>query len=246
MNLDTSPNYNLENENHPGSYDPATPARESPTRMQFSALEYWFDYFDNELFDRSLKPCLLNLSRSRRGVRGFFAPKRWESALETSEAIGEISLNPTNLRGRTACEVASTFVHEMVHLWQEQFGRPGRRGYHNRQWASKMEEIGLIPTSTGVPGGRKIGERMTHYILEGGAFSRAWEKLEAGNQLPFTCTEGGFFPVPVAIAAQIVPEARRKRNKVKYACVRCKTNVWGKAGLPLICGSCHGSFALVG
>lgn len=236
------------NESHLGSYDPSISLRESPTQRQFATLQKWFDHLNSTLFERELKPCLLNLSRIRgRGLaRGFFAPKRWESVLEASELFYEISLTPDTLHGRTEREVASTLAHEMVHLWQEQFGRPGRRGYHNREWASKMMAIGLIPTSTGAPGGRMIGERVTHYILEGGAFARAWEQLEDGDKLPFTCTEGKPVAIPVVTSTKIVPEARPKRNKVKYTCSCCETNVWGKAGLSLVCGSCQEAFVFVG
>ena len=61
----------------------------------------------------------------------------------------------------------------MPHLWQHHFGKPSRTGYHNREWAVKMRAIGLIPSDTGEPGGKEIGQRVTHYIEEGGAFARA-------------------------------------------------------------------------
>jgi len=37
----------------------------------------------------------------------------------------------------------------MVHQWQQHHGKPGRRGYHNKQWAAKMNSVGLVPTHTG-------------------------------------------------------------------------------------------------
>jgi hypothetical protein len=51
--------------------------------------------------------------------------------------------------------VLSTLVHEQAHLWQHHFGKPGRGRYHNREWAAKMVEIGLIPSATGEPGGKQ-------------------------------------------------------------------------------------------
>ena len=42
--------------------------------------------------------------------------------------------------------------------------QPGRTGYHNREWASKMLEVGLVPSDTGQPGGKQTGQHMTHYI----------------------------------------------------------------------------------
>jgi predicted SprT family Zn-dependent metalloprotease len=58
------------------------------------------------------------------------------------EVVDEIALNPRTFIDRTDREIVSTLVREMVHLWQFHFGKPGRRGYHNKQWATKMEEIG--------------------------------------------------------------------------------------------------------
>ena len=40
-----------------------------------------------------------------------------------------------------------------------------------------MEAIGLMPSNTGQAGGRKVGEQMTHYIIEGGLFARACAQL---------------------------------------------------------------------
>jgi hypothetical protein len=32
------------------------------------------------------------------------------------------------------------------------------------------------------------------------------------------------------------------RNKVKYTCMGCTTNVWGKPGLAVVCGDCEEAF----
>jgi hypothetical protein len=39
---------------------------------------------------------------------------------------------------------------------------PPRRSYHDRQWAAKMKEIGLQPSTTGEPGGKETGSSVTH------------------------------------------------------------------------------------
>jgi hypothetical protein len=57
----------------------------------------------------------------------------------------------------------------MVHQEQKHFGKPSRNGYHNKQWSRWMERIGLVPSATGAPGGKRTGQRMTHYIIRGGA-----------------------------------------------------------------------------
>lgn len=43
-----------------------------------------------------------------------------------------------------------TIVHEMVHLWQYEFGKPSHRTYHNKE-ADKMA-IGLMPSNTDLGG----------------------------------------------------------------------------------------------
>jgi hypothetical protein len=47
-----------------------------------------------------------------------------------------------------------------------------------------MKEIGLQPTATGEPGGKETGQHVTHYIIPGGLYARAFAKLKAkGFQL---------------------------------------------------------------
>lgn len=80
---------------------------------------------------------------------------------------------------RDDIEWHSTLVHEMCHLWQEDFGKPSRGGYHNRQWADKMIQVGLMPTDTGEPGGQLTGQRVTHYIIPDGKFEQVFKTLSS-------------------------------------------------------------------
>lgn len=193
-----------------------------PTDSQFGAYRRMCDYFNSTLFGGVLRAVILNFSRAANTL-GFFAPLRWEQG---ATVIHEISLNPAYLKSRSAREVASTLVHEMVHLWQQEHGKPGRRGYHNRQWAQKMEELGLMPSSTAAPGGERTGDRVSHYIIEGGAFARAFDAMPRECLLPWTCEEQG--------------SARKKkpRSKVKVTCPGCDAAAWGKPGLLVRCGTC--------
>lgn len=52
-------------------------------------------------------------------------------------------------------EALQALTYEMVHLYQHHFGDPGRGRYLNKEWGNKMESIGLMPSSTGRPGGRR-------------------------------------------------------------------------------------------
>src|SRR5262245_50122233 len=53
----------------------------------------------------------------------------------------------------------------MVHCWQEHFGKPGRARYHNHEWADKMEALGLMPSDTGEENGKRVGQRVRHYVI---------------------------------------------------------------------------------
>ena len=58
----------------------------------------------------------------------------------------------------------------MAHLWQQEFGKPSRNGYHNAEWAAEMNRIGLKPVSAGSPD-KETGQRVGHEIVEGGPFA---------------------------------------------------------------------------
>jgi hypothetical protein len=100
-------------------------------------------------------------------------------------------------------EVLQTLVHEMVHVWQFHHGKPGRGRYHNAEWADKMESIGLMPSSTGLPGGRRVGDHMADYPMPGGRFVNLVNELVTTHQFGiswfdrFTAVRA---PEPVAVA----------------------------------------------
>lgn len=205
-----------------------------PTDAQFAAFRAMYDYFNARLFDGALQPVLLNFSR-KANTLGFFAPLRWERA---GEATHEISLNPAYLKLRDPRETASTLVHEQAHCWQQQYGTPGRRGYHNEEWAAKMEAVGLMPSSTAAPGGKRVGYKVSHYIIEGGPFAVAYAEMPTEYLLPWQCGE---------VTAGARGTARpRKASKVKFTCLGCEANAWGRPGLSLVCGDCSMVMLAVG
>lgn len=207
-----------------------------PTPQQIDAFQAMFDHFNDELFGSSLPEVILNFSRHARAL-GFFAPQRWESqsagarrAPAAAQVAHEISLNPSFLKKLPLRDVASTLVHEMVHLWQQEHGEPSRAGYHNREWAQKMEDVGLMPSSTGASGGKRTGQRMSHYIIPGGPFDVAFDALPEHARFPWLCDD------------LETKKKRAKKNKLKYTCEGCGTNVWGKPDLVIACRPCGRDF----
>lgn len=196
-----------------------------PTQGQFSRYAGMYNYFNRALFAGELSPVLLNFSR-KSGTYGFFAPERWTSG---KVRVHEISLNPEHL-GRSAMAVAATLVHEMVHAWQSEHGTPGRGGYHNAEWGAKMRIVGLVPSSTGQPGGKATGDRVSHYIETGGAFERAFVAMPPELFLPW------------ASFVESTKSKGRGSSKVKYTCEGCDSNVWGRPGLNVRCDDCDRTF----
>lgn len=200
------------------------------TREQFSALQEIYNYFNRQLFGGALNDCILNFSRKSKAY-GFFVPKRWGRRTDANGAIHEISLNPEHLK-RHPREVLSTLVHEMAHLWQQDFGKP-TPCYHNRQWAAKMKELGLHPSNTGQPGGREIGKNMSHFIVAGGPYETAFQNMPENLMYPFVC---------MAEPGKDKKERDKKKNKTKYTCPACDANIWGKPGLQVRCMDCNKTF----
>lgn len=152
------------------------------TLKEYQGFQKAYDFFNRELFAGSLPQVLVTLQRHANS-RGYFSPQRFKGRVEKA-SVHELALNPDTFINRTDEMILSTLVHEMCHVWQETYGQPSRRGYHNRQWAQKMREVGLQPTTTGKEGGAETGQAVTHYILPKGQYGTAYAKLAAtGLQL---------------------------------------------------------------
>lgn len=141
-----------------------------PAIQAYTELQQAYDFFNVALFEKKLPDMLLTLQRGK-NTYGYFAPDRF-----TGESnLSELAMNPDYFGGRSLADTLSTLVHEMVHVWQHHMPdvKNCRGGYHDRVWGEKMEYIGLMPSATGLPGGKKTGQQMTHYIIQGGRFQTA-------------------------------------------------------------------------
>lgn len=206
-----------------------------PTNAQFAAYRAMWNYFNAVLFGGVLSHVILNFSRRARSL-GFFAPERWKDS--SNQTTHEVSLNPAYLTRGTMKDTASTLVHEMAHLWRHEQGNPPRGGYHDRQWADKMEQLGLMPSATAAPGGQRTGYKMSHYIVASGAFERAFEAMPADCQLPWMCGIDEDAIEGKGKGKNKGKEEAKRKLKLKYSCRKCELNVWGRAGLRLRCDDC--------
>lgn len=206
----------------------AAPAAATPTALSFNALQTAFDFFNKELFDGRLPPCMILLHR-KKNAKGYFWAERFGHR-DAKDKIHEIALNPSVMRGRDDKDTLSTLVHEMVHLEQQEFGKPSGGAYHNTEWAQWMLRIGLTPTAIDHPE-RMTGNAVTHKIVEGGRFDKACDKLlKTGLALPYS--------ERVFTKAEKVRAKVKKASKTKYTCPSCDMNVWGKPGLSVGCIDC--------
>lgn len=146
----------------------------SPTTEFYHALVEAFDHFNSELFDGVLPPCLITL-RSSNKIYGYHHSDRFISS--DGDLLDELGLNPGFFALRPVEVTLSTLVHEMVHHWQSHFGTPTPSNPHNMEWTKKMEQIGLIPSSTGLPGGKQTGRKVSHFIKPDGLFIKSCKRL---------------------------------------------------------------------
>lgn len=120
------------------------------------------------------------------------------------------------------------YWHRVGAAWKHSDDKPPRRAYHDKQWGTKMKEIGLYPSSTAQPGGKETGQKVSHYIIEGGAFDRActaWLEQNPGTLYHDRAGD---------------EETRKKKraSKTKYSCPDCQAAAWGKPELHIVCGDC--------
>ena len=188
-----------------------------------------FASFNKELFNNELPEVFLTFQRSKKAY-GYFHAKQFERRDDDGVKVHEIALNPSAMRGRSAVGIFATLVHEMCHLWQEEFGKHVPDGnYHNKEWAAKMEEIGLIPSDTGQEGGKKTGSAMSHYIDPNGKFAHHCLDLLNYHYVTPEWQAGGEESEPKAPA----------KKKMKFTCPSCEINAWGYEDLMVVCATCE-------
>ena len=157
----------------------------SPTNVTYPEIESAYKLINDRLFGGELPPVLITLQRKEKRVAGYFSPRRFVSPI--GQLTDELALNPAHLGHHNTLFGLQTIGHEMCHIWQFHFGNAPRKGYHNKEFAAKMESIGLMPSETGKPGGNKVGQKMDDYVIEGGPFEQlANDLIGSGFKFPWS------------------------------------------------------------
>lgn len=225
-----------------------TVAPTDPTAALYGYMHTAYDYFNCRLFEGKLPPCLF-LYRGNSRSLGHYHGDIFEH-VGTQARVDELAINPQFMSTRSPEEVLSTLVHEMCHHWQKHFGKEPSRSYHDKQWAEKMESIGLQPTHNGLVGGKRTGPHMTHLIIDGGRFAVACSDFlqtaapvfyQDRNALRRTgLTLGGLLGLggdgegEEGGAGDEQPAL--SKGRAKFVCPTCKLKAWAKPGAKLICG----------
>lgn len=208
----------------------------TPTAQTYNSLEGAYDFFNERLFEGRLPACLLTLQRKSKRTLGFFAPGRFESS--DGENSDELAMNPAHFSSRELTEILSTLVHEMTHVEQQHFGKPGRRGYHNKEWGRLMKRVGLYPSNTGKPGGKETGQQMMDYVIKGGPFDTACAELQRRGFSLDWAEIGGTKKAEGELEEPDSPAKPDKSNRIRFICAGCTAKAWGKPSLKIICGRC--------
>lgn len=214
-------------------------------------LQQAFNHFNRELFgDRLPKPFWVTVRK--RSVLAHYAYRRWAkgenggNGENVPELRDEININPDYMVIRGLEDFLSSIVHEMMHMWQFHQGTPSRAGYHNAEWAEKMEAVGLVPSNTGKEGGKKTGQKMDHYIIDGSFKDAAKDLTDGGFKLRWT---GAVAEVHGGEGTKFVPSvgprpsvgkkpARKAPTRVRFDCPDCGQKSWAKPSANLKCGNC--------
>jgi predicted SprT family Zn-dependent metalloprotease len=236
-----------------------------PAEELIHQLRLAFNHFNEALFDSKLDGCFFTLER-RGSAISYFWRARWQN--QQQARAHEIALNPSLFAEHSLGELLQALARSQCMLWQHLYGKPSRAHYYNKEWAEKMESIGLVPSDTGLPGGRKVGQNVRHYLVEDGPLDRACISLiKKGFDVPWLDRNfsTGLWPVPTIEKSRKPRRASRSfldsvirtrfkdlthysesspnaRTKVKYSCVSCGANIWGKPQLTVRCGSCDRAF----
>lgn len=229
--------------------------KKNPTVEFYSLFQFIYEDLNKNLFNGKLPDCMFVITR-KKGTFGYYIPQRWVNEDFKSD---ELAINPQYFARYPLIEMLQTIAHEMCHVWQYHLGKPTRTGYHNKEFASKMENIGLMASDTGLPGGKMTGQKMGDYPIKDGIFLKVVNELAYKTEMKNLWVDTYSLPYQKLEALQNIfkdidqillrpnnaetievksTPSNQRKAKIKYTCPNCRINLWGKGGLNVLCGKC--------
>lgn len=195
------------------------------TETTYDSFQNAFEYFNQFMFNNELPDILVTLNR-KRGSYGYFHASNFGNRKEHGK-IDEIAMNPDTF-DRSDKDILATFVHELVHHWQEHFGQHiPKSAYHNKEWVAKMKAIGLQPISetTGEIG---TGTRVHHSIITFGMFDNLCDAFLATS----------LFDLGWQSKRQTSVKKERQKYSFRFECPTCGQVAKGAKTLKITCTEC--------
>ncbi len=114
---------------------PRTAAEDESLALE---LDRWHREYNDRFFDGRLRPVAIRVSRRMRTRLGHYT-----AATPTGEPA-EIAISRMHVRRHGWEEALHTLLHEMVHQWQDETGRPID---HGATFRAKAREVGITPAA---------------------------------------------------------------------------------------------------
>lgn len=207
-------------------------------KREYAMLQTAYDFFNTKFFDGTLPKVFFTVDWHNKKSCGYFCPHKLVNKEDAEAKASVIALNPDHL-AREVYEVLATLVHEMCHVWEfEEFIKDPYKltSYHSKRFEKRLGECNLKAVIN-----NKSRSSCSTVIPDDGIFkgiadeylkTKEFLTIASINAIKTEKTEGG-------------EEAEKKakaKNKTKYVCTGCETNIWGKAGLNLHCNECDMDF----
>jgi predicted RNA-binding Zn-ribbon protein involved in translation (DUF1610 family) len=196
------------------------------TVVENTAIQQAIDFFNEEFFDGKLPDVFVRYD-TRANSDGFYTPSGF-SARDGKYEKDSIALNSDRFVGKTDLQILAELFHNLGHHANYHFGSAPARHYHDEEWANLMMSADVMPSSTGAAGGKITGKKMSHYVIPGGQFEKACEKLFATGW-------------HINLQSTPVPGSKVKTDKAKdtLICPGCNDRTWSsKRGKRWICPDC--------
>jgi hypothetical protein len=224
----------------------------NPTTEIYEFLTHVFNAINEACFQNELPEVLLTV-KGKSNVFGYYKHNAYVS--HSGQIVDEIAVNPRYFATHGFQELIMTLSHECVHAWQQHYGKPSVRSYHNREFAEKMKSIGLMPSSTGKEGGKETGQNMAEYIIEGGLIIQLYHRLEKkGVYIPWyeRLRVAGEVELDERAPENVVSESTSEsssgsnttRSRYTHQCINDKkpSVIYGKPSLSILCGICESAW----